>query len=306
VHARRPIRILERLEEAVMVVFGIDAHKQSLAVAGVDPLGRQRCADTFPNDPAGHQALQAWVAGQAPEGRRVGIEGSGSFGLARARFLVAAGEVVVEVPAKLTDAQRSRMAGQGKSDERDALAIARAALREGDRLRPLGPELPGARELKLLVDYRRQLIGERTRTANRLHADLVVLCPGYEKRCGALRAAYQLRAAAELLAELSGVQAQLAARRLERMVELDHEIRTLGLELAERVRTLGTGLLELPGIGVVTAAQIIGEVRDPQRFATPDQFARANGTAPIPASSGTRTATASTAAATAASTTPCT
>jgi hypothetical protein len=40
------------------------------------------------------------------------------------------------------------------------------------------------------------------------------------------------------------------------------------------------------GIGPVLAARILGEVGDVHRFPTRDHFASANGTAPIPASSG--------------------
>nr|WP_217913528.1 transposase [Miltoncostaea marina] len=289
-----------------MVVFGVDAHKASFAIAGIDAVGRQLCADTFSNDPEGHQALLAWARDEAPGDRRFGIEGAGSFGRALALALIEAGERVVEVPTKLTDTQRARMAGQGKSDARDALAAARVALREGDRLVPIGPELPGARELKLLGDYRRQLIGERTRTANRLHADLVVICPGYERHCGALRARYQLRRAGELLAGRPDVHARLATRRLERLVELDAEIRDLGREIAERVRQIGTGLVALVGIGPITPAR--SSARCATRAATPPRISSPAPTAPrrsrhrvAPAP-----AIASTAAGTAASTMPCT
>jgi transposase len=53
------------------------------------------------------------------------------------------------------------------------------------------------------------------------------------------------------------------------------------------LQAIDTGLLALPGVGIITAALIIGEVRDVGRFPDRDRFARANGTAPIPASSGT-------------------
>jgi hypothetical protein len=62
-----------------------------------DERGREVAAKEFPNDPQGHRALLAWARGQGAE-RRIGIEGSGSYGAGVARFLLAAGEDVKEVP----------------------------------------------------------------------------------------------------------------------------------------------------------------------------------------------------------------
>ena len=143
-----------------MVTIGIDTHKATLAVSAIDGTGRETGARTFPNDRQGHVGLLRWAQAHGSE-RRFGIEGSGSYGAALARLLVAAGERVVEVPAILTDRERRHLRRAGKSDPGDALAIARVALREEG----LGPvPMPGITEdLKLLVDARDQRVGERTR-----------------------------------------------------------------------------------------------------------------------------------------------
>jgi transposase len=65
-------------------------------------------------------------------------------------------------------------------------------------------------------------------------------------------------------------------------------------------------LLTEPGFGPLVAAKLVGEIAGAQRFATAAKLARAAGVAPIPASSGTRSATGSTMAATVRSTPPCT
>ena len=65
----------------------------------------------------------------------------------------------------------------GKSDPIDALAVARAALREPDL--PVA-RLDGAeRELRLLVDHREDLVAERTRIISRLRWHLHELDPGW-------------------------------------------------------------------------------------------------------------------------------
>jgi transposase len=266
-----------------VVTIGIDAHKSSLAISLVDELGRELAHEQFGNDAAGHRALHRWVEQLAPGERRFGIEGSGWIARALAHFLLERGEGVVDVRGTLTERERRRMRGQGKSDPRDALAIARVTLRE--QLPPVRVDSP-SRDLKLLCDYRAQLLGERIRTANRLHVDLVSLRPGYEKEIRTLGSGVRLERAERLLAGDERVQAGLARRRIESLRRLDAEIKQVEGELRERVRANGTGLPRLAGVGELIAARLIGEVGDVRRIASKDRFARMNGTAPIPASSG--------------------
>jgi transposase len=82
------------------------------------------------------------------------------------------------------------------------------------------------------------------------------------------------------------VQAELARRRIDALRRLDAEISQLEREIAQSVKTSGSKLTELVGIGQLGAASIIGEVGDIRRIASKACFARLNGTAPIPASSG--------------------
>lgn len=267
-----------------MVTIGIDAHKRSLAVCLVDELGRELAAREFANEPRAHRALYAWVLRQVAGERRFGVESTGWVGRGIACFLLARGEAVVDVRGSLTDRQRARMRGSGKSDPRDALAIARVTARE-ERLPPVRADSP-ARDLKLLCDYRTQLLGERIRTANRLHADLVSLRPGYEQSLPALDSPPRLEQARRLLERRPGVQAQLACRRVQALRRLDQEIRELERSIAQSVKQLGSGLPQLVGISYLSAGRIIGEVGDINRIQTKARFARINGTAPIPASSG--------------------
>ena len=55
-------------------------------------------------------------------------------------------------------------------------------------------------------------------------------------------------------------------------------------QLAALVRSLGSTLLDEPGIGPISAAKLFA--CDPSRFQHEAAFARCNGTAPLPASSG--------------------
>lgn len=266
-----------------MATIGIDTHKATLAVSVIDATGRECGARTFPNDHEGHVTLLHWVQGLAAE-RRFGIEGSGSFGAVLARLLVAAGEHVVEVPAVLTDRERRHLRRAGKSDPGDALAIARVALREAG----LGPiSMPGiAEDLKLLVDARDQRVGERTRVANRLHANLVVLVAGYKRMVPNLASSSHRAALAGLLEDLVGVRADLARADLARLLELDAECTALAKRIRSLVRLSGSSLPTITGVAAITAAKLLGETGDPRRVRSTPAFAAMSGTAPIPASSG--------------------
>jgi transposase len=266
-----------------VVTIGIDAHKSSLAVALVDELGCELAHEQFGNDAAGHWALHRWVVRLAPGGRRFGVESSGWVGRGIACFLLEQGEEVVDVRGSLTERQRKRLRGQGKSDPRDALAIARVTARE--KLPPVRVDSL-SRDLKLLCDYRAQLLAERIRTANRLHVDLVSLRPGYEKQIRNLDSGVRLERAERLLAGDERVQATLARLRIERLRRLDGELRQLERQIARAVKASGSGLPQQVGLGYLGAARIIGEVGDIRRIQSKARFARMNGTAPIPASSG--------------------
>jgi transposase len=267
-----------------MVTIGIDAHKSSLAVCLVDELGRELASRVFGNEPRAYRALYAWVLKLAPNERRFGVESSGWIGRGVACFLLRQGEAVVDVRGSLTERQRQRLRGQGKSDPRDALAIARVTARE-QRLAPVRVDSL-SRDLKLLCDYRAQLVAERVRTANRLHVDLVSLRPGYEKQIRNLDSGVRLDRAERLLDGDHGVQALLARRRIEKLRRLDGELRQLEREIAQSVRASGSGLPHQVGLNYLSAARIMGEVGDVARIASKARFARMNGTAPIPASSG--------------------
>jgi transposase len=276
---------LSRIPKEQLVFVGVDTHKDTLAACCVDAAGRALDQQTFPNDPYGHQDFLAWtrrVCAAVPA--RIGIEGSANFGAGVSRLLREHDVDVREVPAKLTGRERTRLRRPGKTDPTDALAIARVTARDTD--------LPPARrqgqheDLKVLVDAREELVVTRTAEANRLHADLAILLPGYGRRLPNLIGEGSLHIAEDLLQGLHGVRAGVARRRLLRLTRLDEEIAELASEIKDAVAATGTSLTKLHGVGPIVAARILGEVGDIRRFPTRDHFAAGNGTAPIPVVSG--------------------
>lgn len=263
-----------------MRVVGIDTHKATLAACAIDEIGQVVGEQTFPNDPAGFTALLDWVASVAAE--RIGLEGSAGYGAGAARFLVAAGCTAVEVPPQLSHRERIRTRRAGKSDPGDALAIARVTLREAEL--PPVRLADASRELQLLVEAREDLVAEATRVRNRLHADLVVIVPGYSTAAANLVSAKCRRTARSLLRGIAGVQAELARDRLARLAKLTLEIDALERRIAGLVAD--HPLRQLPGAGPLVTAKLVAEAGDVRRFRSADAFAMLAGVAPIPASSG--------------------
>jgi transposase len=264
-----------------MGVVGIDTHKATLAACAIDDVGQVLAERTFPNEPGGFAALRIWLA-DVGEISRIGLEGSAGYGAAAARFLLASGQPAVEVPPQLSHRERMRTRRAGKSDPGDALAIARVALREADL--PPVRLADASRELKLLVEARDDLAAESTRVRNRLHADLVVVAPGYGAVASNLVAEKYRRAVGKLLRRMPGVQAELARGRLARLAALATEIRDLDRRISDLVAD--HPLRQLWGAGPLVTAKLVGEIGDISRFRSADAFAMLAGVAPIPASSG--------------------
>jgi transposase len=158
------------------VLIGVDPHKVSVAVAAVDEATSElleRAA--FPQDRSGLRSLERW-ARRFPE-RRWAVENAGGLGRHLAVRFAAAGECVVDVPPKLSARVRVLSSGNArKNDGIDALATALAASRN-ERLAQVDPEA-SSEALRLLSERRQDLVAERTRALNRLHALLRELLPG--------------------------------------------------------------------------------------------------------------------------------
>src|SRR3954467_1604052 len=158
------------------VLIRVDPHKGTNAVAVLN--GREELLEyaLFATNRAGLRSLRRWA-------KRFGercwaVEGAGGVGRPVAQHLVAAGETVVDVPAKLSSRIRLlSMGNERKNDRVDAVCVAVAALR-GKRLTEVGDEEGQATVLKMLSERRKDLIKERTRTLNRLHGLLRDLVPG--------------------------------------------------------------------------------------------------------------------------------
>lgn len=265
-----------------MVTLGTDSHKQSHTVVAVDENGRQLDELRVAATQAGHVQALVW-ARQWPE-RRWAMENCRQLSRGFERDLLTAGEQVLQVSPKLMGTARRSGREPGKSDPIDALAVARVALRE--------PRLPVARlegrsrELKLLVDHREDLVGERTRIQNRLLWHLHELEPGWEIVRGGLTRGVVLKEVASRLEAHHGVVAEIASELVERLAELTTSVNRLQRRIQALSAELAPSLVALPGCAGLTTAKLVAETADVRRFHSKEAFAMHNGTAPIPVWSG--------------------
>ena len=266
-----------------VVVIGVDPHKASVTLEARDTREILRASGTFPTTTAGYRAM-IQVARQWP--RRIwAVEGARGVGRALVARLLAGGERVVDVPAKLSARSRVFDTGQGrKTDAHDAHAIVMVALRD-HRLREVVID-EDLEVLRLLVDRRDELAAARTQALNRAHRLFAELMPG---------GAPTKKSVTQYQALLTGLRPRDGAGRVRRRMlaeeltearRLEVRVKEITAEIKAAVLARGSHLMDLPGIGPAGAGRILADVGNVARFPSRHHFASWTGTAPIDASSG--------------------
>jgi transposase len=274
----------------MVVTVGIDVHKNTHCAVAVELAGRQIGQPlTVRATDAGHRQLLRWARREfAEQAVEFAVEDCRHVSTRLERALLDAGASVVRVPPKLMALTRTSARTRGKSDPIDALAIARAAVREPDL--PRAEHTHASRELKLLVDHREDLVGTRTGLQNRLRWRLHELDPEFDLPARHLDLARHLdRAQARLEALPASTMRRIAAEELADIRALTVRINALEKEITALIGAQAPQLLALPGCGPLTAAKLVGETANPARFRGEAAFAMHAGVAPIPASSGKTT-----------------
>jgi transposase len=273
----------------LMIVIGADIHKSTHALAAVaGDSGAVAGEFEIRADEAGHRSALRWA--RELDGERVwAIEDCRGLSRRLEQALIAAGERVVRVPPKMMGASRRGEREPGKSDQIDARAVARAVVREGSERFPAAFLDERALEISLLAEHRADLIAERTRQINRLRWHLVDLCPELEAQIPARQldnAAMLDRIARRLRCEERIARTRIALELVASIRAISRQADGIERELRGLVIAYRPALLAEQGMGVLTAATLIGHTAGAERFPTDAHFARQAGVAPIPVSSG--------------------
>ncbi|MGA8045974.1 MAG: IS110 family transposase [Dermatophilaceae bacterium] len=265
------------------VFIGVDPHKLSVTIEAVDKQERVLATGRFATDNAGYRAMRKHVASW-PE-RVWAVEGSNGVGRSLAQRLLADGEHVVDVPAKLS--ARARLLDTGhnrKTDAHDAHSVAVVAVRTKTlRVLSYDAELEA---LRMLSDRREELGRARVQTVNRLHRLLAELTPGKAKKDITTGQAKAILASVRPRDVVGKTRRRLAAEQLSELVVIEKKTKEINKELKAMVLARGSTLMDLPGVGPVVAARVLADTGDVARFADRNRFASWTGTAPLDASSG--------------------
>ena len=265
------------------VIIGMDPHKRSATIEVVDERAQVLAVGRFATDKSGYAEML--TAGRKHPDRVWAVEGCNGIGKHIAHRLVHDGEVVVDVPPKLSAQVRVFATGNGrKTDPVDAHSVAMVALRSQNLVQVhVDPELV---VMGMLVDRRDELGRARTQTINRLHRVLLELFPGGARQFLSSHQARALLATTKPRDIVGKTRRRLAAELTSELEAIDKKIKTTEKDLKELVIARGSTLMDLHGVGPSGAARLLADVGDIRRFADRNRFASWNGTAPLDASSG--------------------
>ena len=268
------------------IVGGVDTHADFHVAAAVDHNGGLLGIESFPADLAGFEELVGWLAGFGPL-VRVGVEGTGSWGVGLSRFLADTGIETVEVDRP----NRQKRRKVGKSDPTDAVAAARAALSGEASVTPKSRNGP-VEQMRVLLVARRSARTQRIQTLNQLR-HLVFCAPE------AIRARFKDRYKTGLVTEAANMRPRkgsdpvayttnVVIRNLARRIKaLNAEMKQIDRTLVALLGDTAPSLLALYGVGPDTAASLLVAAGDnPDRLRSERGWARLCGVTPLPAGSG--------------------
>jgi transposase len=272
-------------EDTMVTTIGVDTHKRLIVAVALDAAGQVIGEWSGDNTPDGWKRVQTWAVALGPD-RVWGIEGSGQYGRGLAQQVVAASETAYEINPRWTAAARQRARTPGKSDRRDAIAIAQVVRQEGPTLPQLQPE-DATVVVALLTSEREDAVRTATRLRNQLYQHLHLLDPTDQPRLTdpatvATLRAYAVADQAPALTQTHAAAVRRLARQLSLVLEQIDEL-TAAIEAEARAHWVP--LIELAGVGALTAGMLAGYLGPGDRFARDTQLAAYAGVAPLETSS---------------------
>jgi transposase len=270
----------------VRVTGGVDTHADTHVAAAIDHNGGLLGVESFPASETGYEELLVWLVSFG-ELERVGVEGTGSWGVGLTRFLTDHKVVVVEVDRP--DRQQRRKVG--KSDPTDAVSAARAALSGVATTTPKTRNGP-VEQMRVLLMARRSARRQRIQTLNQLRH--LVFCAPEQ-----IRVRFKDRYKTGLVTEAANMRpsrgsdpvvytTNLMIRNLARRIKtLNTETAEIDRMLTDLIIETAPSLLALHGVGTDTAASLLVAAGDnPDRISSERSWAHLCGVTPLPASSG--------------------
>lgn len=241
----------------IQPVLGIDIAKDTFDAALIVE-GKTR-SEHFENSPAGYKQMSAWVRKYTPVRVHACMEATGQYGEALAEYLYQLGwQVSVVNPARIKAYANSKLR-RNKTDKADAQLIAEYCLREQPGL--WSPPPASFKGLQALVRRLEDLQAMYQQESNRL-------------KSGGTDPA--------VIADLQDHLLYLEEK-IDQIKQAMQTHITANPELKQRQALL----VSIPGIGLLTAAKLLGEIRDVCEFDSARQLAAYAGVTPRNVLSGT-------------------
>ncbi len=273
-------------ETRPLVTGGVDTHSDVHVAAVVTEVGGVLGTEQFPTTAAGYRRLLRWMR---TFGRldRVGVEGTGTYGVSLAKHLRAEDVTVVEVMRPNRQVRRRH----GKTDVVDAIAAARAVLSGEANATPKTHDGP-VEALRTLKVLQRSATKARTQAINQLRALLVTAPDELRARLRDLTQRELLQTCAAF--RVSNEDDDLAAvtrfglRELaQRALYLAERLAQVKLRLKRITEQAAPALTNLKGVGPDVASTLLLTAGDnPERLVNERSFASLCGVSPVQASSG--------------------
>jgi transposase len=252
------------------VIIGMDPHKRPATIEVIDEQAAVLAAGRYGTDKAGYAEMPA-AARKFPDRVRA-VEGCNGTGRHLAHRLVHDGEIVFDVPPRLSAQVRVLATGNGrKTGPAGAHCVALAALRA-----------PGLVQIRVEEDLvvmgmlagRRDEPGRaRTQIVSRLHRLLLELLPGGARKFLSARQARAMIATVRPRDLAGKTRRRLAAELISELEAIDKKTRALDKDLAGLVTARGSTLMDLHGIGPSGAARLLADAGGIHRSASRDRFA---------------------------------
>ncbi len=238
-------------------VLGIDVAKNTLDVALSD--GVRLNYEQFSNTQKGHEELERWLRKHSAQSIHVCLEATGQYGDGVSEYLFTQGfSVSVVNPARIKHYANSKLR-RNKTDKADAQLIAEYCIRENPAI--WTPPPASFKELQALVRHLDDLQGTFRQESNRLqsgvHTPFVV---------------NSLSSICNFLEE----QIKQTKKAIQEHIDQHEELK--------RMQDL---IVTIPGIGKLTAAKLLGEIRNILDFQSARQLAAYAGLTPRNFLSGT-------------------
>lgn len=273
------------LAERFPYVMGVDTHARTHTYCLIDTrTGVVVDTAEFPASVAGIRRAIGWALRRS-DGHEMfaAVEGTSSYGATVTAALNEAGIPVGE----MRPGPKSSHAHQGKSDALDAEAAARTAMTlKLDHIPQ--PRATGTRTvLRTLLSTRKLLDHQRTANRNALLALLRSVDLGIDARKALTLTLVRQLAVTRPDAHDPLYLCRREVRRLARTIlEQEELLKENSLDLRQLVEQLTPGLIDIPGLGPVTAAIVVCAYSHHDRIRDEAAFASLAGVAPLPASSG--------------------